>query len=111
MYTYSAVVYSPYRIGYAEENDNKGWYVGKSTSPSVYVVPPNTTSVMLHLFSLSCIFSKGMLIFSIIFYVGSLVGIILLYVFFTEVSGHSGYNQIIVLTCCTSCWSSLPAAR
>ena len=37
MYTYSAVVYSPYRIGYAEENDNKGWYVGKSTSPSVCV--------------------------------------------------------------------------
>ena len=60
---------------------------------------------------LSCIFSKGMLIFSIIFYVGSLVGVILLYVFFTEVSGYSGYNQYIVLICCTSCWSSLPAAR
>ena len=33
-------------------------------------------------------FPKGLLIFSIIFYVGSLVGIILLYVFFTEVSRH-----------------------
>ena len=44
-----------------------------------------------------------MLIFSVIFYVGSLVGIILLYVFFTEVSAHSGYNQTIciVLACCT----------
>jgi len=46
-----------HRIGYAEENDNKGWYI-------------------------------GLLIFSIIFYVGSLVGIILLYVFFTEVRRH-----------------------
>ena len=34
-----------------------------------------------------------MLIFSIIFYVCSLVGIILLYVFFTEVRGYSWYNQ------------------
>ena len=37
MYTYSAVVHFFYRIGYAEENDNKVWYVGKSISVSLCV--------------------------------------------------------------------------
>ena len=32
MYTYSPVFHFSCRIGYAEDNDNKWWYVGKSTS-------------------------------------------------------------------------------
>ena len=55
------------RIGRAEENDNKWWYV-------------------------------LMLVFSGVFYIGSLVAIILLYVFFTTVS-CLWINQIHVLVC------------
>ena len=53
MYIYSAVMYFHHRIGYAEENENKGWYIGKSTSPHLCVMclPPNTTFIELLLSS------------------------------------------------------------
>lgn len=58
------------RIGRAEENENRWWYV-------------------------------LMLVCSVVFYVGSLVGIILLYVFFTEVSkwfiGYARFRTCRVL--------------
>ena len=61
MYTYSAVMYSLYRIGYAEENDNRGWYIGKPTSPSICVWC-FTTKYYIH--QITLVLSNFCLVFS-----------------------------------------------
>ena len=76
-YSLLCTVHVPqYRVGKAEESDNKWWYVGMLCC----------IDKVSGISSTWCYIHAALLIPTIFFYVVSSIGIILLYVFFTEVS-------------------------